>query len=57
MFLETELVAALRDQRLPDGTTDSVGEVLVNWVRLVVCCAFILTVFAEFTEVPQKTSL
>jgi len=31
-LLLTELVAGLRDQRLPDGTTDSVGEVLVNWV-------------------------
>ena len=33
-LLLTELVAGLRDQRLPDGTTDSVGEVLMNWVRL-----------------------
>jgi len=33
-LLLTELVAGLRDQRLADGTTDSVGEVLINWVRV-----------------------
>jgi len=33
-LLLVELVAGLRDQRLPDGTTDSVGEVLINWVWL-----------------------
>ena len=31
-LLPIELVAGLRDQRLPDGTTDRVGEVLINWV-------------------------
>jgi len=33
-LLLTDLVASLRDQRLPDGTTDNVGEILVNWVRI-----------------------
>jgi len=45
-LLLTELVAALRDQRLPDGTTDSVGEVLINWVRLTISCAS-LYMFSE----------
>jgi len=34
ILLLTELVEGLRDQRLADGTTDSVGEVLINWVRI-----------------------
>jgi len=32
VLLLIELVAGLRDQRLPDGTTDSVGQVLMDWV-------------------------
>jgi len=34
VLLLIELVAGLRDQRLPDGTTDSVGQVLMDWVWL-----------------------
>lgn len=28
----TELVEGLREQRRPDGTTDSIGDVLLKWV-------------------------
>lgn len=31
-----ELLNALQDQRLPDGTTENVGQVLLNWVRQVI---------------------
>lgn len=35
-FIFLELVNALQDQRLPDGTTENVGQVLLNWVRQVI---------------------
>lgn len=35
-FYFLELVNALQDQRLPDGTTENVGQVLLNWVRQVI---------------------
>lgn len=34
--LLSELVEALRDQRMPDGTTENVGQVLVDWVSVLV---------------------
>ena len=30
--IHEDLAEQLREQRLPDGTTDSVGEVLLKWV-------------------------
>ena len=40
-FDRTELIDVLRNQRLPDGTTEDIGQVLLEWVGDVFLFAYL----------------